>query len=196
MAKFKYVGEEMLVGRFGRLKKGDVRELWQSEVDFLTERGSTEWKDVSKDDNEGVGTIVPVHTVGFDLTRVDWLRETRSSLVRMSRSELLEVTRSMRLIHCRVPSEDEARQMTKENLFETLYGEVKRLRWDVPRHAKVDRGPKKSETPVIHKEDAPKRAHHKDGKFKEDDEDTAEVNEAYDPPKQAKKAVNKIKRKR
>lgn len=151
MAKFKYVGAEMLVGRFGRLKKGDVRDLWQSEIDFIIERGSTDWEDVSTEDVEGVGGIVPTHTLGFDLTRVDWLRETRSSLVRMSRSELIEVSRSMRSIHCRVPSEDEIRQMTKECMFETLYGEVKRLRWDVPGHAVVDREPKPRKEPVIEK---------------------------------------------
>lgn len=140
MAKFKYVGPEMLVGRFGRLKTGDVVDLWQTEAEFVTSRNLQDWEAVDVEDLTGVGSILPTRTLGYDLTRIDWVMECKSSLKRMSRSELGEVAMSMRRLGCILPAESETRTYSREHLFEVVYGEAKRLKWDQPDYV-VEKAP-------------------------------------------------------
>ena len=60
MAKFKYIGEPCCVGRFGFLEKGSIIDLRQAEVDYIIRTKSTEYKRIGKEDDYGVGVILPV----------------------------------------------------------------------------------------------------------------------------------------
>ena len=208
MAKFKYLGPEQLVGRFGKLKKNDIVDLWQSEVEFVEERSDETWSRVGKEDTSGVGVVLPTHTGGFDLSRVDWLRETRSALKRMSRTLLGEVAQSMREVGCNLPSEPETRLFSREHLFEELYGEAKRLKWDDPTNQVPDdqinmrtkvvptlKAPAKKKPKAQAKPpEKGKRAHEEDGTFKADDPSTPDKNEAYVESDDSKEEDTKTKK--
>lgn len=133
MAKFKYLGKDgVRVGRFGKLSKGDVVDLWEGEAEYVRSHSTDPviWKEVVvEEDLEGVGTIVPALTKHFDLRRVFWLKEARAYLNNQSRSECLAIIRALREIGAKVPVEDDAQAMSKDALKESIYGEVKRLRW-------------------------------------------------------------------
>lgn len=133
MAKFKYLGKDnTFVGRFGRLKTGDVVELWETESEYVLSHPTNPpvWKLVKEDvDKEGVGVIKPAITKHFDLTRVFWLREGFAFLNRQSRSELLAITRAFRDIGAKILSEEKCQCLSREALKELIYGEAKRLQW-------------------------------------------------------------------
>lgn len=134
MAKFKYLGKDnSLVGRFGRLKHGQVVELWQSEADYLESHSMDGWEKVaSETDTNGIGTIVPAVTPFYDLTRVFWLREAHASLRRMSRPELLQVCRALTFIEANMLPEAQIVTQSREALIELVHEEVRRLCWDQP----------------------------------------------------------------
>lgn len=133
MSKFKYLGKDnTLVGRFGRLKQGQVVDLWETESEYVLSHPTNPptWAMVKQElDDEGVGEIVPKITKHFDLTRVFWLREAYAFLSRQSRSELLAISRAFREIGAKVLSEADCQTMSREALKEMIYSEVKRLRW-------------------------------------------------------------------
>ena len=140
MAKFKYLGpDNALVGRFGRLNSGDVIKMWQSETECLLARPNPCWELIEEEDDlVGVGTVLPIRTRWYDLTRIYWLKEALSSLKRLSRPDLLSVVRAMRDIGAHVVDEKAAQTMSREALIEEAYGEVKRLKWDQPGYGAID----------------------------------------------------------
>ena len=180
MSKFKYLGKDnTLVGRFGRLKHGQVVDLWETEAEYVLAHPSDPpvWAPVkSSKDDTGVGEIVPKLTKHFDLTRVFWLREAYAFLSRQSRSELLAMARGFREVGASVKSEEDCQSMSREALKEMLYGEAKRLKWieDKPAHvAVITRRPvaKPEETePEQEEEEA-------EGSEPEADEESAEESE-------------------
>lgn len=204
MAKFKYTGPEQHVGRFGRLKTGAIVDLWQSEIEFIESRNTPGWERVEEASLEGVGTIFPAKVEkGFDITRINWLHECRAALRRMSRSELAEVAQSMRLLGCQLPPEKESRSFSRDHLFETVYGEAKRLRWDQPGYQSAEayalRGGKPGSANSAPKSGAAPekvRAHNEDGTFKADDPSTPEANEAWaeEPKEEAKETKQEPRR--
>ena len=163
MSKFKYLGKDnTLVGRFGRLKHGQVVELWETESEYVLSHPTNPptWAQVKQDqDTEGVSEIVPQITKHFDLTRVFWLREAYRFLCRQSRSELLAISRAFREIKAKVLTEAECQTMSREALKEMLYSEVKRLRWtdhvDAPVMAMPEDEPVSQETEVVAEEVEP-----------------------------------------
>lgn len=178
MAKFKYLGKDnTLVGRFGRLKKGDVVELWETEAEYVLMHPSDPptWVQVKQaDDMDGVGKILPAVTKHFDLTRVFWLREAFAFLSRQSRSELLAITRAFREIGAKVSSEQDCQCLSRDALKEHLYSEVKRLRWTesnvVPEPVATKQSSKKTVEP---KEEEPKEEEVEESK------ETSELQGAY-----------------
>jgi hypothetical protein len=180
----------MLVGRFGFLKTGSVRNLWQSEAEFITNRNLSDWVSTGKVSTAGVGEVFPLHTSGFDLSRIDWLKECHSALKRMSRSELGEVAHSMRKVGCTLPAEPETRTFTREAMFECLYEEAKRLKWDQAGYGDTEMGQMEkgivaqaSTTNDVEAHDVEHmklvRTHDKKGKFVADDPET-DVDEAWE----------------
>lgn len=182
----------MHVGRFGKIAPGTIVDLWYSEVEFIQSNQSPEWEDVSEENLEGVGTIVPAKTGSFDLTNINWLQEARPSLRRLSRTELSEAADSMRKLGCHIPPESETRDWSREALFETLYGEVKRLRWDQPGYQAIDRASlRDSGVPVITKPDSSSIPGGEDAPETPSESNPEEVE---DKPLDALRPVRKIKR--
>ena len=133
MTKFKYTGPGGIVGRFGRLKTGDVVEMRLTETIYILEHGSDGWEKVDEpEDLSGVGVIVPKPTRAYDLTRIHWPTDTWPSLRRMTRSELLNVACAMRSLGAHIPTENILNTQQRDALFELVLEEVKRLRWDQP----------------------------------------------------------------
>lgn len=156
MAKFKYLGpDNARVGRFGKLKHGQVVDLWQSEADYVVSNGSVDWECVDEESNlVGVGTVLPARTQFYDLTRIFWLRETLPSLKRQSRGELLSICRAMRHVGAQIMEEGSLQQQSSEALMQLAYGEAKRLRWDQPDYGPIDHNAKdESDLPVVTKDD-------------------------------------------
>jgi hypothetical protein len=134
MAKFKYTGQDdALVGRFGRLKRGTIVELWQTEAEYVESHGSVGWSRVKETGNiEGVGTILPAKTLNFDFTRTHWPTDMLYSMKRMSRPDLIHAALGLNSMGADIPGEKDLHNMSKEALFAAIYGELKRLRWDQP----------------------------------------------------------------
>ena len=152
MAKFKYLGDSgVLVGRHGRLKHGQIVELWQSEVEYITERGCVGWEPIEEEpDMEGVGVVIPVATRYYNLTRIHWTRNAISALRNMGNNELIEIGNAMRELGAKLPNHRGLVSLGKDRLAEVIYGEAARLQWTAKVFAPVDRNAKpESDLPIL-----------------------------------------------